>query len=429
MRRSDLSVAGAQQRMFKGREGIVNQLRGICYARQVRRGLARGGEAVQGRRLRLGLLSGWPWDIARGSGTARFLIDLERALLAESVDLIRIDSDLDPADYRSFVARRLEWNRTLGNDPRLERLDAVLALDYDGVDLPQPPLGPVKIVCPQAVFADLAETEPEPYRGLLLLQAEAEGRNARSAPAVIVPSRYAANGVTRAYGIAPDRIAVIPHGFDRDGWSAMVTNASARGAGAESAIPASRDGRVRTILAVSKLYPRKGIDLLIEAAAILRRSRPSLRLRIVGGGIDGERLHRLAADLGVSDMVRFEGDMENRHSVARCYAEADLFCLPSRHETFGFAFVEAMAAGLPVVALDAGAAPEVVGDAGVLVRAGDPIALAEAIAEILDSPSLARRLGEKGRARSAAFDWPTTARRYIEVVRRVIGSRRGEVIP
>ncbi len=380
---------------------------------------------MQGRRLRLGLLSGWPWDIARGSGTARFLIDIERALLREGTDLVRIDSDLDPADYRSFVARRLEWNRTLWTDPRLERLDAVLALDYDGVDLPLPPAGPVKIVCPQAVFADLAGTEPEPFRGSLLAQADAEGRNVRSARAVIVPSRYAADGVARSYGIARDRIVVIPHGFDHDEWSAMVADAAERGAEADFLVPVSRDGSLRTILAVAKLYPRKGIDLLLEAAAILKRSRGDLRVRIVGGGIDGERLNRLSSDLGLSDMVRFEGDIDDRRSVAKCYAEADLFCLPSRHETFGFAFLEAMAAGLPVVALDAGAAPDVVGDAGILVPPGDPIALAGAIAEILDNPLTAQGLRQKGRARAAGYDWPATARRYLQVVRGAIQSRPG----
>lgn len=395
--------------------------------------------------MRLGLMSGWPWDIARGSGTARFLIDLERALIAEGVDLVRLEAGLDPADYRSFVARRLEWNHALGGDPRLRDLDAVLALDYDGVDLPPPPAGPVKIVCPQAVFADLAGTEPEPFRGMLLLQAEVERRNLESAGAVVVPSRFAADGVARAYGIARDRITVIPHGFDHQVWSAMVEAArrdavsdpggatpaapAAPGVPAAPGEPASRREKVRTILAVAKLYPRKGIDLLLEAAAILMRLHPDLRVRIVGDGIDRDRLHRLAVELGVARIVRFEGDIEDRREVARCYAEADLFCLPSRHETFGFVFVEAMSAGLPVVALDAGAAPEVIGGCGLLVPAGDPAALAAAIGELLDDRQLRRRLRDKGLARSAQWTWGAAARRYLEVARDALAMGAGGPSP
>jgi glycosyltransferase involved in cell wall biosynthesis len=371
--------------------------------------------------MRLGLLSSWPWDIARGSGTARFLVDLERALVAEGVGVVRIDADLDPADYASFVARRLEWNRTLAGDLRVAGIDAVLALDYDGVDLPPPPAGPIKVVCPQAVFADLAETEPEPFRSHLLLQAEAERRNVHSAAALVVPSRYAADGVARAYGVARDRLVVIPHGFDHEEWATLLSSARGRAAAGFPDASGRRDRSLQTVLAVAKLYPRKGIDLLLEASALLRSSLPGMRVRIVGGGIERERLERIACDLGVTDIVRFEGDVEDRRRMAAFYAEANLFCLPSLHETFGFVFVEAMTAGLPIVALNAGAAPEVIGDAGWLVPPGDARVLAGAIGEILSDPRTARTLGERGRARAARFNWRDAAMRYLEVVRSVIG--------
>ncbi|MBM3287055.1 MAG: glycosyltransferase family 4 protein [Candidatus Eisenbacteria bacterium] len=172
--------------------------------------------------MRIGLLSSWPWDLARGSGTARFLLDLERALSREGAGVTRIDADLDPADYAAFVEGRIAWNRDLALDPRLRGLDVLFALDLDGFELPPPPAGPPKVVCPQAVFADLAGTEPEPYRGLLLRQAEAERRNVRSAAALITPSRYAAEGIVRAYRADPSKVRVIPHGFDVEEWQTMV---------------------------------------------------------------------------------------------------------------------------------------------------------------------------------------------------------------
>ncbi len=257
----------------------------------------------------------------------------------------------------------------------------------------------------------------------------------RSAQAVICPSRYAADGVTRAYGVAPERIAVVPHGFDHAEWSAMLSDARRQRGEATRELSAmcgeragrpfhSSGGRFRTVLAVAKLYPRKGIDLLLEAAAILVRSRPDLRVRIVGGGIDFDRLVRLSVTLGIESIVRFEGDEPDRRRLAARFADADLFCLPSRHETFGFVFVEAMAAGIPVVALDAGAAPEVVADAGLLVPAGDPAALASAMGAILDDPELSDDLVEKGRKQAARFTWPAAVGRYLDVVRAAIGASR-----
>jgi glycosyltransferase involved in cell wall biosynthesis len=368
--------------------------------------------------MRVGLISGWPWDVARGSGTARFLLDIERALDAEGADVVRIDSGLDPAEYGAFVARRMEWNRSFSGDPRLRGLDAVLALDYDGFALPPPPAGPVKIVCPQAVFADLAETEPEPFRSHLLLQADAERHNVRSAPALIVPSSYAADGVARAYGVPRERIRVIPHGFDHEGWMARLAHARAMGAAGEKEILPGR-----TVLSVAKLYPRKGIDILVHAAALARVAMPDLRFRIVGDGIERGRLERLALDLDLARTVHFEGDIDDRDRLASFYASADLFCLPSRHETFGFVFVEAMSAGLPVVALNAGAAPEVIGDAGILVPPGDPGALADALRDVLGDEERARTLGQRGRRRAALFSWPAAAARYLEVIRSCLPDR------
>lgn len=362
--------------------------------------------------MRIGLISGWPWDIARGSGSARFLLDLEQALTAAGARVVRVDADLDPADYGCFVARRIEWNRALAGDPRLRGLDAVLTLDYDGFDLPQPPAAPPKVVCPQAVFADLAWTEPEPFRSHLLAQAELERRNIHSAAAIVVPSRFAADGVARAYGVAGERIRVIPHGFDHEEWARLLSGIR-RGDEEDAAT-----GRPhRTVLTVAKLYPRKGIEILIEAAALLRGRVPDLRVRIVGDGIERERLERRVLDLGLAAIVLFEGDVEERGRVAGYYAAADLFCLPSRHETFGFVFVEAMATGLPVVALDAGAAPEVIGDAGVLVPPDDPQALADALAGLLLDVHESRVLGERGRRRSRLFSWSASAGRYLDVLR------------
>ena len=109
-------------------------------------------------------------------------------------------------------------------------------------------------------------------------------------------------------------------------------------------------------------------------------------------------LHRYVAELGLADAVRFGGHASDP-TVASAYAEADVLVVTSEHEGFCVPVVEAMAAGLPVVAFDQGAVPEVLGGAGVLVSDKDPYALAAAIGALLaDAP---RRAAGRGRAPAA----------------------------
>ena len=136
-------------------------------------------------------------------------------------------------------------------------MDALLAIDFDGFALPPGAGHPPRIVCPQGIFAEMAGTEPEPFRRLLGLQAELENRNLRAAAAIVVPSRCAAESISRCYGVQVDRIDIVPHGFDHQGWAKLVDRHRMERA------------RGRNILTVAKLYPRKGIDLLIEAAVPL----------------------------------------------------------------------------------------------------------------------------------------------------------------
>jgi glycosyltransferase involved in cell wall biosynthesis len=109
------------------------------------------------------------------------------------------------------------------------------------------------------------------------------------------------------------------------------------------------------------------------------------------------------------------GPLADRIDVMREYASADLFCLPSRQEGFGIVFLEAMAAGLPIVAGKAGAVPEVAphGEVSILVPPDDVDGLAGAIRKILGDTSLGERLGRAGRRRCSAYGWPAVSRRFL----------------
>jgi glycosyltransferase involved in cell wall biosynthesis len=184
------------------------------------------------------------------------------------------------------------------------------------------------------------------------------------------------------------------------------------------------DGPAR-LLAVALLSDKKGLGVLLEALA-LRSARgcPPVHLDVVGDGPERIALAARARALGLDGAVQFHG-LRTRAEVARRMAESDLFVLPSRVETFGVALVEALAAGLPVVASDVGVAGEVVDEAtGVLVPAGDAGALAAGIDQALDA------LGRFDPARAAAvvrarYGPEAVARAWDDVYASVTAGRRG----
>lgn len=362
------------------------------------------------RRRRIGILSSWPWDIARGSGTARYLTELARSLEAAGCDVVSIQADLDPSDYGRFVDQRFLWNESIAADPLVREVELILAIDFDGFALSSEAPYPPKIVCPQGVFAELALTEPEPFRSILERQAAAERLNLQHAAAVIVPSEAAVNAVVDSYSVDPRLVRPIPHGFDSAGWLHLLDSAPAE------------PHRPLTILTVARLYPRKNVGAVIGLIPGLRSRFPGLRLRIVGDGIEGSRLRELARSLPGGDAVVFEGEVDDPERMAFYYRNADLFCLPSLFETFGFVFLEAMATGLPVVSGNRGGAGEVVGPAGVRVDVTVPGELERVLGMLLADEDSRAAMGRAGRGRAAGFTWSRTATGYLEVIDSVRGS-------
>ena len=132
---------------------------------------------------------------------------------------------------------------------------------------------------------------------------------------------------------------------------------------------------------------------------------PDAHLTIVGGPTEphyAAALRRFAADLGLSGAVEFTTRLSPGELAAR-YAAADVLVMLSEHEGFGVPLVEAMSHGLPIVAFDAGAVAEVLGDAGVLLGTNGPRAVAHAVAGLLGDPARCAALVEAGRARLGAL--------------------------
>jgi alpha-1,3-rhamnosyl/mannosyltransferase len=106
--------------------------------------------------------------------------------------------------------------------------------------------------------------------------------------------------------------------------------------------------------------------------------------------------------------------------LAWLYLSSLCLFFPSPHEGFGLPALEAMAAGLPVVAARAGALPEVVGDAAILVNPESPPEMAQALAQVLDSPSLAQQLAEQGKRRASLFTWQAAATRAVDAFKKLM---------
>jgi glycosyltransferase involved in cell wall biosynthesis len=155
------------------------------------------------------------------------------------------------------------------------------------------------------------------------------------------------------------------------------------------------DGRL-VVGSLGRLDGQKAYDVLLRAAARL----PDVDVEVVGDGADRDALLALAETLGTADRVRLPGWSDAARSAL---ARFDVFCLPSRVEGFPLSIVEAMLAGLPVVATRVGGVPEAVADGktGLLVPAGDVEALTDALSRLRD-PGLRSSLGAAGRARAAA---------------------------
>ena len=176
------------------------------------------------------------------------------------------------------------------------------------------------------------------------------------------------------------------------------------------------------VLFLGRLDGRKGFPTAVAAFARMAESRADLRLIVVGDGPD--RGVDAALPQAQRERVVHMGTVPNE-SVASYYRACDVYLCPATGgESFGMVLIEAMAAGLPVVASDIPGYREVLRDdvEGLLVRPRDPAALAAAAERILDDASLAARLQAAGRARALSYDWRVVVSQIEDIYRRAVGS-------
>jgi glycosyltransferase involved in cell wall biosynthesis len=218
------------------------------------------------------------------------------------------------------------------------------------------------------------ELNPDKSSAQISLQRQAY----RCAHAVVANSQ-AASAFLQREGVPASRIEIIPNGIDT---KRFEDRASYR--------------PIATVLTVANLRSEKAHEVLLQAASIILPAHPRLQFQIAGDGPRLAELRALASALGIADRVTFLG---HREDVPALLAQADAFVLPSRSEAFPNGAIEAMAAGLPVVASAVGGLLDLIepGRTGVLVPPDDPRALAGAIDGLVNAPARAAALGAAAR--------------------------------
>ncbi|HEY1652255.1 MAG TPA: glycosyltransferase [Acidimicrobiales bacterium] len=180
-----------------------------------------------------------------------------------------------------------------------------------------------------------------------------------------------------------------------------------------------RPGAGARWISVGRVAPNKGIELALMALLVARAHHdPGVTLQVVGRPVVPaytRALERFVDELGLRDAVTFRGNIGDADLVA-AIAQSDALIMASRHEGFGVPVIEAMTMGLPVVANCEGALPEVIGDAGLIVDATDPYALADAAARVVADGALRRSLAEAGLRRVTALDLPTAGDRAVDLI-------------
>jgi len=172
---------------------------------------------------------------------------------------------------------------------------------------------------------------------------------------------------------------------------------------------------------------QKGLDTLLDAAAILIRSRPGLRLKIAGRGQDAERVADYVRRLGIEANVDLLGPVDDAQRDA-LFAGAALALMPSRFEGFGMVAAEAMAAGIPLVASKVDSLPEVVDPprGGVLVEPGQAADFASAAAHLLDHSEARKALSRSARESAERFRWERVANDHLAFLEAVQSEHRAQ---
>jgi glycosyltransferase involved in cell wall biosynthesis len=307
-----------------------------------------------------------------------------------------------PVRLLNFTWHRFEW-------PSIELLTGK---DYDVAFSPHPLLLPARDAAQVVMVHDLdflrhpERTQREIRRDYPALA----GPHARRAHRVIVPSKHTAADVIEQLGVPSRQVVVCPHGVPS--WRDPAP------------MPLAADGYV---LFMGTLESRKNVDGLLDAYGRLLARRPNAPNLVLAGSAGPEAGRWLdaivAAPLaGHVEHIGYVGEPDRQ----RVYMGARVLVLPSHEEGFGMPALEAMSLGIPVIASNRGALPEVLGETGILVAPDDTESIVAALDRLLADDELARAMGRRGFERAQQFQWSRTAEAVREAFSQAMDERAAQ---
>jgi glycosyltransferase involved in cell wall biosynthesis len=348
------------------------------------------------------------------AGIRRYSTELVTALaeLDEPLEIVALGGD--PASIPSGIERVDESAHPRGNAgwtliglPRTAARARVRVIHAPAYTAPFWAGVPVVLTIHDVSY----ETHPEwyPYRRDWLRRFYYR-RSARAAHRIVTVSAFSAGEIVAAYGIARERITVVPLGV------------RASFAAGDSNLPLDLPANVTEpfLLHVGDIHERRNLALVVDALLEARRHfGAAAALSLVLAGVDRgvtDGLCAMAADAGSPAAVVALGTV-SEDRVHALYRAATALVYPSLYEGFGLPLIEAMASGTPVLASHEASIPEVLGGAGLLLDARSVSAWRDAIIRVVNDESLRDDLRARGLARAATYTWQRTARLTLDVYR------------
>lgn len=349
-------------------------------------------------------------------GAERLLVAIARELDRSRFDpevaylLPEWDALVPELDRLGVPAHPLGGRRGPGWIVRLRRLVRERGIELVHVHSPFPAIGARLVLGVPQVYTEHNRWDsyhPATRWGNLLTYRRA-GHVFAVSPSVARSARYPR--LLRRLGMPP--VEVLVHGHDP---------ASVGSAQPDPRAALGVPDHAPVVGTVANLRPEKGHTHLLAAAEIVRQAVPDVRFVLVGEGPGEPAIAAEIRSRGLGGAVTMAGGRSDAAALCRAF---DVFCLPSLSEGLPLAALEAMAAGVPVVATDAGGLPDLIEDGrnGLIVRRGDPVALAAAITRLLRDTALRTRLGDAGRERALSFDIRQAVRRMEAVYERTVAA-------
>ncbi len=359
----------------------------------------------------------------RGAGISRYIRNLLPALRQEGDNTYSVylgDRDYPP-EFSPDAHFRLRFSRLPTGNPSVriiwEQLVAPLVIAAQGVQVLHS-LGYVQPLAARyrsvVTFHDLSYVlYPDSFNAANRAYLRFFSRwTARRADRLIAVSENTKQDLMRLLATPADKVDVVPHGIEEV--FRPFPQEEVETFRRQKGLPE------RFLLFLGTIEPRKNLETLVEAYALLRAAGLPHALVIAGArGWQFEGVFAKVEQLGLSGSVLFPGYVPYSEQPL-WYNAADLFVYPSLYEGFGFPPLEAMACGAPVVASRTSSLPEVVGDAGLLCDPHSAEALADAVRRALTEPDLRQHLAAAGLARAGLFSWRQAAKRTAEVYAKAV---------